>query len=809
MRKQLTLVMISLLFSFAIKAQLVKGTVMDENNKPLPSATVMLLNAADSSVVKMSASDKSGAFEFEVKNGRYIIGITSVGFNKSYSELFEVSDNTKNIELNAIGMTAQPKSMQGVVVTSRKPLIEQKIDKTVVNVDASITNVGNSALEVLEKSPGITVDKDGNISLKGKQGVIVMIDGRQTYLSGADLANLLRSMNASQMEQVEIMTNPSAKYDAAGNSGIINIKTKKNKQVGYNGTVTLGYGQGRYPKVNEGISFNYRKNKVNLFTSLSHNFRKSFNELTIDRRFRNESTKEIVSYFDQQANVKLKANTYTGKLGVDYYVSKKTTLGFTLNGYLNENQIINFNTNDVKPVNGTNSQLRSLAIVNPDWNNLGSNFNLRHAFDTTGREISFDVDYLQYSTDVLQELRSSYYSNGILNKKPDTLFGETPQDIKIFTAKTDYVKPLNKGAKLELGAKTSFVKTQNDARYDSLINGSLVYDNGRNNNFSYDENVNAAYINYSRPLGKKFTMQLGLRMENTNMKGIQKVKNQQFDTSYVQLFPAAFVQYKLNEKNSFGLSYGRRINRPDYKDLNPFEVLIDPYTIEKGNPGLIPQTSHNIEFSHTYNNFLTTVVNYTRTTDIIQQVFEQISSQNKTFITWDNIATHRQIGISITASKQLNKWWSGSIYTNLASNKFSGVVDNQYVTINTPSFMANVSQQFRWGKGWGAEISGLYINKVVEGVILINSFGKLDMGISKQILKGKGTLRMNVNDLLYTQIINGGSRYNDIDINFNIKQDTRVFNIGFTYRFSKGKTNGAPRKSGSASDEEKRVKMGN
>src|SRR6476659_9224936 len=188
--------------------------------------------------------------------------------------------------------------MNTVIVTAKKPLVEQRIDRTIINVDASPTNVGSSALEVLEKSPGISVDKDGNISLKGKQGVLVLVDGRPTQLGGSDLANLLRSMNANQLDQVEIMTNPPAKYDAAGNAGVINIKTKKNKQFGYNGAISLSYGQGKYPKYNEGFNFNYRKGKFNLFTNLSHNYRKSYGHLDIQRNFRIKDTKEIKSFFD-------------------------------------------------------------------------------------------------------------------------------------------------------------------------------------------------------------------------------------------------------------------------------------------------------------------------------------------------------------------------------------------------------------------------------------------------------------------------------------------------------------------------------
>ncbi|MEK7227253.1 MAG: TonB-dependent receptor, partial [Bacteroidota bacterium] len=263
----LTVLSLTIVSQAQLKNGKVSGTVIDGNTKTIESATITLLRATDSSVAKISVADKAGQFVFEgVAEGRYMVSISAVGHNKGFSETFEITAASNSVVLKTIELIPAVKSIGGVTVTAKKPLIEQKLDRTIVNVESSITAVGGSALEVLEKSPGVTVDKDGNISLKGKQGVVIMIDGRPSYLGGADLASLLRSMSASQLEQIEIMTNPPAKYDAAGNSGVINIKTKKNKQFGYNGSLTTGYTQGIYPRFNESGNFNYRNGKVNVFT---------------------------------------------------------------------------------------------------------------------------------------------------------------------------------------------------------------------------------------------------------------------------------------------------------------------------------------------------------------------------------------------------------------------------------------------------------------------------------------------------------------------------------------------------------------
>ncbi|HEY1020928.1 MAG TPA: TonB-dependent receptor, partial [Flavisolibacter sp.] len=347
MKQLFSLLALVTLFSSAAQAQnsgRVSGAVKDGAQKTLASATIALLAAKDSSTVKLAVASKEGSFAFDgIANGRYLVSVTAVGHQKAFSPQFEINPAKTDVQLATLQLAPLSKAMGEVVVVARKPLVEQKIDRTVVNVDASPTNVGSSAMEVLEKSPGLSVDKDGNISLKGKAGVMVMVDGRPTQLGGQDLANLLRSMNATDIDQIEIMTNPPAKFDAAGNAGVINIKTKKNKMMGYNGTFSLNYGQGIVPKVNEGLNFNYRQGKWNLFTNLSHGYRENRQLLEIKRNFLNESTKAVVSRFDQEAHMRGSRSSYSGKLGADFFASKNTTLGVVVSGFSNPSKFQNNN----------------------------------------------------------------------------------------------------------------------------------------------------------------------------------------------------------------------------------------------------------------------------------------------------------------------------------------------------------------------------------------------------------------------------------------------------------------------------------
>jgi hypothetical protein len=804
----------------------VTGSIQDGGNqKIIDAASISLLKASDSSLVKVAVTDKAGIFSFEnLKEGKYLVLATSVGHSKTYSSPFTISADKSSVNVGVLQLVPAEKALKEVVVSSKKPLIERKLDRTIVNVDASITSAGSTALEILEKAPGVVVDKDGNISLKGKSGVVIYLDGRPSYLSGPDLANMLRNMTSTQLEQIEIMTNPPAKYDAAGNAGVINIKTKKNKQFGYNGSITSGYTQGRYARFNEAVSFNYRNSKFNFFSNLNYNRNHRSQELYILRNFRDASTKNIKSIFDQQTDMENQNHNYSAKVGLDYSVSKRSTIGVVLNGFYSPS-LWQSSTNTLiyDPNGNLTDQTKAYTQNDEKWKNFSSNINFRTKLDSAGQELTSDFDFIQYKATSFQPLTSTYYDNmGNQIKIPDVLNGTLPTNIKIYSGKVDYTLPLKKDAKFEAGIKTSFVTNNNDARYDSLYTGYSVLDSARSNHFIYDENINAAYVNYSRPLSKKWSAQFGLRVENTNSDGISKgysfnaAENKfeytetRFKRSYTQLFPTAYLQYTANEKNQFVINYGRRINRPDYEDMNPFVHFLDRYTYEQGNPNLSPQFAHNIELSHTYKGFLTTTVNYTNTNNIIQQVLEQNELTNETFIKKANIAKSKQIGLAVSANKEITKWWTANIYTNVYNNQFTGKVNNEDISVGVTTFITQVQQQFKFNKGWAAEVSGFYRSKGLEGVIYIKPIVQVNAGISKQVLKNKGSIRLNVRDVFAGGVFKGYSKYSNVDVQFKNVNDSRAVSLTFSYRFNKGKLKASSgKRSSGASDEQNRVKGGN
>ena len=790
----------------------ITGSIKDGGNqKIIDAATISLLKSKDSSLVKTAITDKEGNFVFEnLKEGNYFVSASSLGHSKVYSNSFTLTQEQNNINVGVLQLVPVNESLKEVVVTSKKPFIERRLDRTIVNVDASISNAGSSAMEVLEKSPGITIDKDGNISLKGKQGVKVFIDGKPSYLSGPDLANLLKSMGSAQLDQIEIMTNPPAKYDAAGNAGIINIKTKKNKTVGYNGSISSSVTQGKYTRTNESINLNYRNKNINVFGNYSFRHDKNYSDLTILRKFRDKNSKELLSIFDQQSKFTNDNNSNNAKLGIDINVSKKTTVGVVASGFINTEKFDNNNITLLKNgMNITDSSTFASTEMNNKWKNFSGNFNLRHVFDTTGRELTFDADYIHYTQNSSQSLANQYFdAANQKNAANDTLISTIPSDIKIYSFKADYSQPLKGNAKLEAGVKASFVKTDNDAAYDYLVNGKMVHDTNRSNHFVYDEQIKAAYINVNKQLNKKWSTQLGLRLENTVSKGHQVTTNEKFERNYTQLFPTVFVGYEMNEKNNFSVNYGRRIERPDYADLNPFFFFLDKYTYQAGNTNLRPQFSHNIELSHTYAGNFTTTLNYTKTTDLINDVLDQNEEKNETFITKSNIASQRQYGITVTTMVPVKKWLKINLYANFSNNRFQGFINNSTVDLQSNLLTTNVNAQMSLGKGWNAELSGFYRTKGLEGVLLIGGLGAVNGGISKSVLNNKGTVKLGFRDIFSTQQFKGYAEYSYIDTRFVQKRDSRQASLSFNWRFGNAKIAAPKRKAGGASDEQSRVKTG-
>jgi outer membrane receptor protein involved in Fe transport len=786
------------------------------SGKGIEAASLSLLKAKDSSLVKVEVSDKEGNFEFEhVKQGSYLVSADVVGYKKVYIPAFEVSN--KNIKLDAINITGDEKQLASVTVTATRPLIENKIDKTVVNVDASTTNTGLSALEVLEKSPGVTVDNDGNIKLRGKQGVMIMIDGKPAYLSGQDLTNYLRNLPANQLDQIELMTQPPAKYDASGNSGIINFKTKKNKNNGFNGSVTTSAIIAKYFKNTNSLNFNWRHGKINLFGNFGYSAWKGFNDIYINRSFRSDRDEPFNKYYEQHTYGRFSDYPFNFKAGADYFINDKTTLTFTVDGLADNQKFYSTSVSNIYDSTKKFVQYNDAVSNNySPWTNFGFDLNLQRKLKKGG-ELDLDGDYIFYYTKGDQYSYNYLYNpDGTLvvdptSPNPYLLNGNLPAHIDIYSFKADYSQPLKNNLTLEAGAKFSYVKTDNNAQYTVFDSTSKewVYDNTRSNHFIYKENINAAYLDLQKQF-KKLSVQLGLRAEQTIATGDQKVKTDDFHKNYLSLFPTSYFSYKLNDNNTLSLSYGRRINRPGYQDLNPFQFQLDRYTYQQGNPDLQPQFSHNIELGYNYKGDLNITANYTDVKDIINDVLitKEENGYYYTYQTKENIASNENIGLSVNYGKQLNKWWNINLFANVYNNHYTGEIDTEHIDVRLTAASFNINNQFSFNKGWKAELTGFYNTEdLVSSNILAKPMGMFSLGGSKTVLKNKGTVKVNVRDPFYLMHFNGTTNLDGFVADINSKWDNRRLIFTFVYRF--GKMNGQQQhKKTGAEEEQNRVNTG-
>lgn len=788
----------------------VTGVIIDGGDTAIiRSANIYLLSAKDSTVKRTTLAESSGSFTFEnVKPGDYLISASSISHLKLFSRPFTISDTTTTLNVGILKLVKSTKDMKEVVLTSKKPFIERKIDRTIVNVDATISNAGNNALEVLEKSPGISVDREGNISYKGKNGVNVMIDGKPTQMSAADLSNMLRNMPAANIDQIELMSNPSAKFDAAGNAGIINIKTKKLKQTGFNGSLNSMYSQGYYPRFNQGINLNYKKGKLNAFTNLSAGKRTNRKELELKRDYYYQSPTPI-NFFEQTATGKRSSLNLSAKTGIDYNFNKKTSIGVVLTGNLIPRTETTFNhTGIFNAAHQLDSTMTTATDYERTWANFGSNVNFRHRFDSAEREITADVDYLFYNSTQEQDIRTqSYYNNGNL-KSIEHLYGDLPSHIHVLTSKVDYTQQLPGKIKLETGLKYSAVITENLANYFIVDAPAKNIDYNRSNSFDYEENIGAGYINFSKQI-KKWGVQAGLRAENTaysgKVYGNPQRKDSSFTNNYTGVFPTLFLSYSQNEKNNWSFNYGRRISRPDYQSLNPFIYYIDPYTRGGGNPYLRPSYSHVFELSHSYKNWLNTTLNYSYDKDIIQSYFKQdslVSTQMP-----GNYGRRQNLSLGANAQLSVKKWYTFAGGFQAAYQNYRASLNGKEINMGIKSFSFQGQNQFNLGKNWSAEISGFYGAGFNEGVLLIDPLWQVNTGLSKKILKGKGNLKFAVTDIFNSGNAKGTGDFQVAKAFFTEKSDRQAATISFSYRFGKPIKTAPPRKTGSASEEEGRIKM--
>ncbi|MBI1341430.1 MAG: TonB-dependent receptor [Terrimonas sp.] len=806
---------LGLVLTLAAEAQKVKGSAKDESGKALSAANATLRKANDSSIVKIGVTNNSGNYEFSnIQPGKYFVNLSFVGYLPKNTAVFEVP-GTGEVTAPEVQLEKQSKDLQNVTISSKKPMIEVKADKMVVNVEGTINAAGNDALELLRKSPGVVLDKDDNISLSGKNGVQIYIDGKPSPLSGADLTAYLKSLQSSQIESIEIITNPSAKYDAAGNAGIINFRLKKNKTFGTNGSVNAGYNIGVYPKYNGSLALNHRDQNINVFGSYNYYNGKNYNQ----NRFYRE---QLDTVFNQRNNMTSRNKSHGFKAGVDYFINKKSTIGVLINGNIGESEMRSDSRTPItyKPTGVIDRILTANNESASHRDNVNFNLNYR-LVDTAGRELNMDADYGLYRMKSNQLQPNIYFDPSMQNELSSSIYNFiAPTDIDIYTFKTDYEQNF-KGGKLGLGIKSSLVNTGNNfARYN--VDGNIKeLDLGRSNHFDYQENINALYVNYNKSY-KGFMVQVGLRMENTNNKGESFGLNPDgtvnetssttpLDRSYTNLFPSAAITLNKNPMKQWSISYSRRIDRPAYQDLNPFEFKLDEYTFQKGNTNLKPQYTNSITVTNVYKYKLTTRLSFSHVADVFTQLVDT-AERSKAFITKKNLATQDVVSLNISYPFMYKNY---SLFVNLNSYYSKYQADfgggNRKINLDVFSYSFYMQHSLKMGKKkvWTAEVSGFYNAPTIwQGTFESKALYSINAGMQKVILKGKGNLKASVSDVFKTLKWKGSSNFAGQYLVASGNWESRQFNISFSYRFGNSQVKASRQRKTGVEDESNRVGNG-
>ncbi|MET1260200.1 TonB-dependent receptor [Flagellimonas sp. DF-77] len=781
-------------------AQSITGELKTESGEAIPYAAITLNSPLDSSLVKATISSEEGLFVLKgMPSSEYLLTVKALGFS-DYRKKIEFYVES-NLVLGELILTSNTENLEEVTVTAEKPMVQVLADKTVFNVENTINATGTSAFELLRKAPGVIVDNNGGIIVEGKSGVQIFIDGKLSVLQGEDLTNYLESLQATDVEAVEIITQPSSKYDAAGNAGIINIKLKKDKSLGTNGTFTSGLTVGDFGRSNASVNFNNRGKKGNFYGTYSNRFGKSTGFINLLRT-------QSETQFDARTSSIYDRNSNNVKLGYDYYVNEKHTIGAIVNGNFNNSFASNNTTTPIRPV--AVSVLDSILVAQNETNNtsynINANVNYRYA-DTLGYSVNVDLDYGRYNSE-----RDAFQPNTYLTGDGDAVlneritFQDTPIDIDIATIKSDYEQNFLKG-KLGLGFKVSLINTDNTFDFFNQENGQNILDPTQSNQFEYQENINAAYVNFNRKWGK-WNLQFGLRVENTDSDGQltsqQQNDNERVQRNYTDYFPSGGLTYQMNRKNQFALTYSRRIQRPNYQSLNPFEYKLDELSFSKGNPFLQPQYTNNIKLSHTFNYRLTTSISYSYVSDFFARV-TVAEGQSTNFLTTLNVADQEVINLGISYPKKIYNWWNVYFSLNAYISDFKAT-STEFLPIRQETLSLYAQNTFNVTKGLRMEISGWYSSPSIwGGTYRTQSLGSLNLAFQQKFFDDRFTGRLSFNDILYTVPWRGTTQFGNLFIDGSGGSDSRQVAFSLTYDFGRNEIKKARKRKTGLEDENNRI----
>lgn len=781
------------------KGYSLKGSLMS-NSQPLSDVEIVI-STLDSTYVKTIISENDGTFTINhLDEGAYKLTFNKLGYKKfSYTSPI-LNSQQPFYQIPTINMELENNQLGEVVVKGNIPVIERRGGKTVINVENSVFATGGTSFEILQLAPGVNINSDGNISMKGKSGVNVYIDGKPSNLSGADLAEYLSNLSTSNIEQIELLYTPSAKFDAEGNAGIINIKFKKGKNLGTNATYTLGGGIGRNYRYNSGLSINNRGKNTNFYGNFDYSKIKG-----IENNFLNRNIKtDDITFNINNTDLKTR-NNYNLNLGFDYNISPSQTIGILLNGYINKMGSDENNGTKIYHQSNLDSSVFSHSLENRNIKNGTINLNYAGTIGKKGVQLSADADYLNYHRTSDENFTSDYYYSPARSKIiPLNLNNNTPSDIHLYSFKVDFSQPLSKIWNLEAGAKTSFANTQND-RDLNVISGTNPF-NQLTSKFNYKEDINAAYFILKKKK-ENSELQLQLRAEQTLAKGTSADGTELINRNYISLFPVLNYSKTVNKNDKLTFSYNRRLNRPDYPDLNPFFYFLDQYTYHQGNPNLNPSFANSYEVNYTINDSYSFSLQYNHIKDFTYTVYQQDDATGVAITTIRNFDYRKTVGFEFDIPQDITKWLNIDLslrnyYEFFKFNSsFSGGVKN-----SSFSGLYDLNASIKLGGGFMSQLNLHYETPTAYATYHFKSLYFANFGISKSLFNKRGSVRFICTDIFDTNSTRYSSNLYNLDLYAKEKVETRSFRLAFTYKIGKSTVKAARRRSTGVTEEKSRIK---
>lgn len=772
---------------------IISGIIKSQDKQPVADATVALMRKSDNSLVSGNTSNEDGSFSLEnIGEGEYKIRISSLGLAEKILDNIVVSPSGTNINLGVVVVGKSEKSLKEVEVVKERNMMEMGIDKKTFNVDKNITATGGTAADVLQNIPSVTVDASGNVSLRGKSNVTILIDGRPATLLAGDVASALQALPSASIESVEVITNPSAKYDAQGKTGIINIITKANKNQGLNGTATLG--MGTRDKYNGGLNLNMRKNKWNYAINSNFRISNNFQRTTTTRQNLNNDSGSY-TYGDGIREFDGSFNSIT----IGYSPDTQNTVSLTQN--INFMRFGNKGYQDFDLLSSPGivylTQRRD-EIFRGGPNSGSTNMNWKHKFKKPKQELTTDGSFSYSQTDINQTLRT-YNLDADRNIASGVTLQEIPSSNqnRNFNLQTDFSSPTGrKEGKMEAGLKTQnfWFNSKNNATI-TLPGGNPISDAVLQNQYEYEQHTHAAYANYSNKY-KKWSYQGGLRAEYAvyNGEGGATVMSQ-YSNSFLNLFPSAYLAYQVKQNQQFYINYSRRTDRPWFRSLLPYLNISNALDTSSGNPNLKPEFIDNVEFSYNIqlpkgNNIMASI--YYQNTNNLNQNFTKTYADGTSFTQPVNLSSGRTYGLELTAKTQISKPWDATVSANFFQNKING--DNVDPSISNDGFswFAKLNSNYKFNKQWSVQLMANYESAKPAAQGRLQEVYWMDLALKGNFLKNnKASVTLNVTDIFNTRKYT--TDYN-LPLYFQSiyrDRETRIATITFTYKFGKTEFGGA------------------